>query len=512
MRDRTVLYLVAINVLLRLALVVSLPLSYKEAYFWEWSHYLAAGYLEHPPLVAWVVALTSGGIGEGPVAAIWIRLGAFAFGLGTLFLIARLSRQLFEKRDVVVASLALALALPVLNAMGILMMPSGPLAFFHLLGFSLLVTALRSDGRPYHFYGAGVAFGFAVLSRFTVLPSIAAIIFVLLCSRQHRGLFRRKEPYIAVILGALVVTPFLIWNFGSGWATFKYQVSVIQADGVNFSFKNIAEFVGEQVANAALLILPLCACLFVRSSVLPEGWRFWYRCLRSQALATFACFFVVGSLSETHPQLTSLAYPPAVLALAALWHAAPSIWITSRLRGLLWVSQGILLLTMVFSLVAAPLLVGIDPENLPGSWHRGVVKGKVRLLGWEDLKRQIEPFLHDFNSKEAPLVFASGYQRSSLLEHQFGIGKVVNLSAYTRVAPDTGEAQRFFVPMDSLDGRSGVFVAHKDDLNLPWLKTLFTCVETLGEVTKTHFGQSLHTYKLFRVVGFDVAQVKSLRR
>ena len=65
----------------------------KEAYFWEWSHYLAAGYLEHPPLVAWVVALTSGGIGEGPVAAIWIRRGAFAFGLGTLFLIARLSRQ-----------------------------------------------------------------------------------------------------------------------------------------------------------------------------------------------------------------------------------------------------------------------------------------------------------------------------------------------------------------------------------------------------------------------------------
>ena len=36
-----------------------MPLSPDEAYYWVWSHALAAGYLDHPPMVAlWVRAGT----------------------------------------------------------------------------------------------------------------------------------------------------------------------------------------------------------------------------------------------------------------------------------------------------------------------------------------------------------------------------------------------------------------------------------------------------------------------
>ncbi|HEX3485962.1 MAG TPA: glycosyltransferase family 39 protein, partial [Micropepsaceae bacterium] len=31
------------------------PLSYDEAYYWLWSKHLAAGYYDHPPLIAYVI-------------------------------------------------------------------------------------------------------------------------------------------------------------------------------------------------------------------------------------------------------------------------------------------------------------------------------------------------------------------------------------------------------------------------------------------------------------------------
>ena len=43
------------------------PLSPDEAYYWVWSHALAPGYLDHPPMVA-----------------LWIRLGTLLLGDTTL--------------------------------------------------------------------------------------------------------------------------------------------------------------------------------------------------------------------------------------------------------------------------------------------------------------------------------------------------------------------------------------------------------------------------------------------
>ncbi|MBD3801512.1 MAG: glycosyltransferase family 39 protein, partial [Campylobacterales bacterium] len=35
-----------------------LPLHGDEAYYWLWSHHLQAGYYDHPPMIAFLIALT----------------------------------------------------------------------------------------------------------------------------------------------------------------------------------------------------------------------------------------------------------------------------------------------------------------------------------------------------------------------------------------------------------------------------------------------------------------------
>src|ERR1700739_4359839 len=53
--------------MLRLAIAANVPLAPDEAYYWVWSHALAPGYLDHPPMVA-----------------LWIRLGTLIAGPGAL--------------------------------------------------------------------------------------------------------------------------------------------------------------------------------------------------------------------------------------------------------------------------------------------------------------------------------------------------------------------------------------------------------------------------------------------
>ena len=38
----------------RLAVAALLPIAPDESYYWEWSRHLAAGYFDHPPVIALV--------------------------------------------------------------------------------------------------------------------------------------------------------------------------------------------------------------------------------------------------------------------------------------------------------------------------------------------------------------------------------------------------------------------------------------------------------------------------
>ena len=63
--------------LLRLWLALWVPLGDDEGYYWVWSRHLAASYYDHPPMVAWLVALSTHVLGSSLVA---LRLPFVACG------------------------------------------------------------------------------------------------------------------------------------------------------------------------------------------------------------------------------------------------------------------------------------------------------------------------------------------------------------------------------------------------------------------------------------------------
>jgi len=66
---------VAIATLVRLVCLAPLPLGNGEAYYYSWSRFLDWSYYDHPPLIAWMVRLTTA-LGTSPAASVRSSLRA----------------------------------------------------------------------------------------------------------------------------------------------------------------------------------------------------------------------------------------------------------------------------------------------------------------------------------------------------------------------------------------------------------------------------------------------------
>lgn len=206
---------VALVTALRAIFAASLPLTGDEAYYWEWSRRLAAGYADHPPAVAFAIAAFSW-IARSPFT---VRIAFVLCGLGTAVAAGGAATVLArDRRAGAFAALAVTLAPMMTVAFGIAS-PDGPFAFAWAL--SLYCAARAFEEKQARWFAAlGVALGFALLSRFfswALLAGIAAAALV----PQHRGVWRRGL-WASFAIAVLLYVPFLWWNASHAWISFTF--------------------------------------------------------------------------------------------------------------------------------------------------------------------------------------------------------------------------------------------------------------------------------------------------
>jgi dolichol-phosphate mannosyltransferase len=208
----------------------------QEAYYWNYAQHLDIGYLDHPPLIAWLVAasLTLGG-GE-----FFVRLPAvLAAGVMIVFVFG-FARDLAGPGNALRSAL-LASTLPFFFAAGVLMTPDAPLAAAWAAALYYLQRALLG-GRPAAWLGAGAAIGIGMLSKYTmVLVPLAALAFVVVDARSRRVLL---SPWAwgGALVALALFSPVIAWNIRHDWASFAFQGSRRLA-GQQSEF-SLHEFVG----------------------------------------------------------------------------------------------------------------------------------------------------------------------------------------------------------------------------------------------------------------------------
>ena len=392
---------IAYALLLRLCYIGLPELIPEEAYYWNYAQHLDLSYLDHPPMVAWLIWLSTGLFGDGEFG---VRFGAFACWLVAAYFCYRLTSDLFEGQSAIRALMLLSV-LPFFFGVGVFMTPDAPViacwaGMLHFLQRALL------GGRRLAWWGAGIALGLGLLSKYTIALLVPAAAVFMVCDKSSRRWLARPEPYAALLVALLLFMPVLIWNAGHDWASFVFQGTRRLAEQSRFSLHLL-------IGSLAILLTPLGLAWAARTLLpsLSDTARAMahpaHRSRRFTIIFLLVPLLVFVAFSITHSIRLNWVGPVLLAALPAMaWHLRPrpaTSWLW-RWGRKLWVP------TIAGSLIVYGGTLHYLVLGLPGI---GYPSG-TPLLGWRDLGAQLEALEDNFEEQTGVEPMIVGMDRYNL--------------------------------------------------------------------------------------------------
>ncbi|MCF2522317.1 glycosyltransferase family 39 protein [Bradyrhizobium sp. G127] len=317
----------AVLVALQVIYAVIADLRTDEAYYWTLSKEYVLSYLDHPPMVGWLVRFgtaifgdTSFGARFGGLLAMWIAW----------VILADIVWRVTRNRGAVVVAVLMPFAAPEYGLFASRIVPdAGLIASSLAMVWSLVRLTESNDGRWW--LAAGLFGGLALLSKYTAIFLAPAILAFLLVPLWRARWLRSPYPWLAIIVALLVFSPVLIWNAQHDWASFKFQFIRAGADH-GLSARTLGDFLGLQLALVGPVLFPVA----LAGTVL-LAWRGYRRqhpafiLVSTCALVPFA-YFLWKSLSlrigDTWPLVIwPFAFAAAAINLDAMGGEGRSGWI-----------------------------------------------------------------------------------------------------------------------------------------------------------------------------------------
>jgi len=248
------LSLIGYSLLLRLVYLGLPNLLPQEAYYWNYAQHPALGYLDHPPMAAWLIKF---GTLVFKHSEFGVRFGAFVSWFVTAGFCFGFVRNIFDKKTAFQAVLFFSLLPLFFFAAGFFITPDVPLFAAWAGALFFLERALLAN-RRLAWWGVGICFGLGMLSKYTIaLLGLATLLFILLDKRSRRWLLR-PEPYAAMILAFFIFTPVIFWNANNNWASFFFQSIRRFSASPEFSLPTL-------IGSALILLTPLGAIAVVQA-------------------------------------------------------------------------------------------------------------------------------------------------------------------------------------------------------------------------------------------------------
>ncbi|MFN3786317.1 MAG: ArnT family glycosyltransferase, partial [Thiothrix sp.] len=228
-----------------------LNLYVDEAQYWYWAQDLDWGYYSKPPVIAVLIAMTTGACGDSEFC---VRLGSlllYPLSAALLFLV---TRKLFNSQIALLAAV-LFVTLPAVSLSATLISTDVALLFCWTLALYAFVFALDSDSLD-DWLLLGVALGVGMLSKYTMgIFLVSALVYVLAARRWD--LLRNWKAWLAVILMLAIFSPTLWWNWQHGFPTLQHTAAIAQGTPGLLHWDELLEFWGGQFGVFGVLLLPL---------------------------------------------------------------------------------------------------------------------------------------------------------------------------------------------------------------------------------------------------------------
>ena len=344
-----IIAVLAAGFLVRLVFAAIIPLFPDEAYYWEWSRRLAAGYFDHPGGVA---LLVRGGAILFGNTAFGVRFFPVLAGLVAALATAGIALRIGDDASALRAAIIIT-CMPLAAAGLVLATPDAPLLATGALGVYAVVRAVQSPTRSRASLGwwtaSGVALGLAFCSKYTSILMPVGVTIAIISRASLRTRLREPGPYVACVVATLIFLPVLRWNAAHGWVSFGFQIHHGLATAARRDpfapFKRLGDMIGGQAGLVSPILFVLFAVVVGRGLRRASSDAVYL--LAMIAAFTFVFFCYSATRQRVEANWPAPAYIPAIPLLAAFTRSPAlaawrrnGIWLAAALSILIYLHAG----------------------------------------------------------------------------------------------------------------------------------------------------------------------------
>jgi 4-amino-4-deoxy-L-arabinose transferase-like glycosyltransferase len=353
----------AIGVLtaVRLALIAVEPagLYPDEAQYWFWAQHLALGYYSKPPLVAWVIRLSTALLGDGEFG---VRAAAPLVHAATALIVYAIGARLYDRRIGFWAALGYA-TLPGTSLSSFIISTDAVLLPCWAAALCALIRA-REPGEERWWLVAGLAAGLGLLAKYAMgYWIVSALIFTLAIRGERRHLPRLLG---AIALAGLIYLPNLWWNWHNGFVSYLHLRDNADISGPLFHPKMLAEFLISQFGVFGPILCAFLIAIVAHPRTLADPRA---RLLAIFTFPTLAFMLAVSLTSRAQPNWAAPVYVSGVVLVAA-W-ALGRDWRRTLAAG---IALNLVLALFLFGTAGAAIAfdwpANYDPLHRLRGWHR----------------------------------------------------------------------------------------------------------------------------------------------
>ncbi len=332
--ERLFIMFVAAGTALRLLglFTAEINLGPDEAQYWFWAQDPAFGYYSKPPLIAWVIGLTTAMFGNSEWA---VRISAPFFHAGATTFIFLIARRAIDLRTGFWAAAAY-FTMPGVSLSAALMTTDAPLLFFWTAALYFLYRLLETwrddprNRRATAFWAVllGGAIGLGVLAKYAMVYFFLGLPFLAVSNKFKPIQLRLIDIALAGAAAAIFIVPNIVWNLENDLSTISHTVDNANWTSASLKFLKMAEFIAAQFGVAGPVTFAFAVYgawrMAVRQNAVGGGHP---EFLLGFFLPALAIVIVQALISRAHANWAAVSYPASAI-IAAAWalHAAPPIF------------------------------------------------------------------------------------------------------------------------------------------------------------------------------------------
>lgn len=455
-------------------------LAPDEAQYWSWAQEPAFGYFSKPPMIAWIIAATTGLFGDIEAA---VRLASPLLHGATALVVFALARSMYSER-VALWSATIYVTAPAVWFSSGLITTDVPLLLFWSVALLAFRETLRSRNTAWAFV-LGLALGLGLLSKYAMVYFVLCAVLFSAVSAEDRWLITSRCGLVAVVVAAIVFAPNAAWNVANGMSTVQHTATNASWGGELFRLEKLLEFIGGQFGVFGPLMF---GAFVVRLATLRR------RDLKRETVLLL-CFSL--------PVLLIVATQAFISRANANW--AVSAYIAATILVVAWIVEGKgrrgwVLPVSVGLHVATGIILGALIASPAAADRLGLANAFKRVRGWDELGERVAAATTQDNTGQPYSAVLTNDRETHAELRFYAKGRLPALANWDY----DGVPQHHFeltAPLKAEHGARVLFVARYEQEARDAVRARFERSEALGALEIPIGGERVRTRHLYALEG-----------